>query len=1015
MSEKTKYWKSLEEWRKDPEFLKIAEREFLRAPFSPEQIQKEEGWMRREFLKLMGASLALGFFGCVRRPAQKIVPYVKRPENLIPGVPTFYTSCIKDALEGFGILVKTREGRPIKIEGNPDHPLNQGGLSARAHAHLLSLYDPDRVQNPKKSLFNEKRTNRDVVSVSWEKADEEILGKIKKGRTVILSPTSVSPTEKSLVKDFQKAFSSSYYLYDSLDFSSLRSSQKRSYGKGEIPRYRIEKADYILSLGADFLGTYLAPVEMSKGFSKRRKPGALMNKLVVFEPNLSLTGTNADERHPIKASQLPDFALSLIHEIVVAKGYISQKSSVVEFLKKYKKKSKLDIKPHVISHIAKDLVSNQGRSLVMTGGMAVEGEDSLTLHQAVNYLNHLLGNVGKTVDFSRPYEIGKGSQESIRKLIHDISRKKIDTLILKEVNPLYHSPLGRELKKALRKVPFSIYIGEKENETSKFCNYFLPLSHQLESWGDMQWQKGVLSIKQPTIRPLYKTRSFEEMLVQWVLKAKKPLSFPAKDAYSYLRSYWKFVVFPKSFYKRGFERFWTDTLKKGAVSVRVKKAPKKTFQLSQALRIFRRYKPSPSSKEMLFYPTVGLAEGSLSNVSWIQEFPDPVSKICWDNYLNVSYEFSKKYKLQEGDMVRVYISGGEKEVPVHIQPGMEKDTVSLAVGYGRKGAGEIAEGVGVKVYDLSVLKRGKLITSCLPFRLEKTGKSYPLANVQGHHNMESRQLVVETTLKDYMKNPSSNIHKHKVFSLWDPHKYKGIKWGMTIDLNSCTGCGTCVLACQSENNIPVVGKRYVLQGREMHWIRVDRYYVGKKENPDVVHQPVVCMHCDNAPCETVCPVLATVHSEEGTNDMIYNRCVGTRYCSNNCPYKVRRFNWFRYTDMRSPLHMALNPEVTVRSRGVMEKCTFCIHRIKEERNNSRREDKKFVASQVKTACQESCPADCISFGDLNDKKSKVRKKFDGKRSYALLEELNVKPSVKYQSKVRNVAELKGEDPHKGHG
>jgi Fe-S-cluster-containing dehydrogenase component len=417
--------------------------------------------------------------------------------------------------------------------------------------------------------------------------------------------------------------------------------------------------------------------------------------------------------------------------------------------------------------------------------------------------------------------------------------------------------------------------------------------------------------------------------------------------------------------------------------------------------------------ELVLYQKVGIGDGRMANVPWLQELPDPVTKLVWDNYACFSLRDAKQLKIKEGQYVALTVGSQKVEVPAHIQPGQADGVVGLAIGYGRNGAGRVADGVGVNAFALAGWANGRAVTSGLPVKVEVRAKRIEMSGTQGHHTMEGRQLVVEEALKDHVKNPGGSIHRHKMFSMWSEHEYKGHKWGMVIDLNTCTGCSACVIACQSENNIPTVGRRYVIEGREMHWLRIDRYYVGSPEDPDVVHQPLPCMHCDNAPCETVCPVAATTHSDEGTNDMIYNRCVGTRYCSNNCPYKVRRFNWFDYTEVVAPRHLALNPEVTVRHRGVMEKCTFCIHRIKSAKSAAKIEDRRLKDGDVKTACQQGCPANCITFGDLNDPESAVRKAFDSKKSYELLEELNTKPAVRYQVKVRNTDHLKGGKKHHG--
>ena len=548
------------------------------------------------------------------------------------------------------------------------------------------------------------------------------------------------------------------------------------------------------------------------------------------------------------------------------------------------------------------------------------------------------------------------------------------------------------------------------DETGSWSHFLIPDSHPLEKWSDWEFKKGLFSIQQPTIRPLYKTRAFEDSLIRWIKLAGSNL-ISSNNFYEYIKNRWERGKIGRP----GHSSSWETFLKKGLSGEEKNLISSARPFNTRALKQLKAFKKREGGEVFLsLYESSGIKQGDMSNNAWLMEFPDPVSKICWENYLSISPAMALKKQLKEGDVVALATAESSVLAPVHIQPGQEDTVLSLAVGYGRQKAGSVGNNKGVNAFPLidtkgnrSDKERGGFISAGKAVLIEKTPHSVPLANVQGHHSMEGRDIILETTLQEFKKDPSSGLpHHHKVPSLWSKHKYKGHKWGMVIDLNSCTGCGTCMIACQSENNIPTVGKEYVLQGREMHWIRVDRYYKGPEENPEALHQPVVCMHCDNAPCETVCPVLATVHSDEGTNDMVYNRCVGTRYCSNNCPYKVRRFNWFDYTKQskEEPLKLALNPDVTVRHRGVMEKCSFCIQKIHEGKAQAKREGRELKDGDVKTACQQSCPSEAIIFGDLNHPESKVSQAFQAKNSYALLDDmLNTKPAVKYLTKVRNRA------------
>ena len=1014
-----KYWLSLEQWGKDKSFKKLAGGEFSRP--LPSEKEAQGLWERREFLQLMAASMALAGFGCVRRPAEKIVPYIKRPEDLRLGEENIYSSSYYDGEEGFGILVKTREGRPVKIEGNKDHPVNQGKLSARAHAHILSLYDPERLKQPQKNLFNEQKSNREHIRAEYSSADEEITGYIKKGRAAFLTGEWPSPSSERLLKSFCKKYSCQHFVWNPLNHSSLAKAQKLCYGKALIPRYALDRARLIVSINCDFLGTCLYPTEFNRLYSKGRKAGRDMNRLIVFESLLSLTGTNADERVRIKPSEQLDLVLSLIHSLI-KKGFVKEKWPLKTPPEPYKQ---FAVTKESWNHLITELWRNRGQSLILAGSYGSKNTRSLQI--AVTWLNHLLGNDGWTVDYKNSYPSWTSADRRIKTLIKNLEQGKTDTVIIHKTNPLYSYPDKARLEKALKKAKLVVYTGDREDETGLPANYILPDHHDLEKWSDWEFQKGVLSIGQPTIRPLYNSRAFEDALLNWdfLLKGRpdKPPSW-----YEYLK---RNIISTAGL---GFS--WESFLKKGVyiTGSRKSRAPARAFRsvaLSYLVSSAEKGRPAGEKQyELMLYPTSGLKDGALANVSWLQEFPDPVTKICWDNYLCVSPSDARKRNLKEGQIVKIKVerkslqgetvkkdSGGNHiavKAPVHIQPGQADGTLALAIGYGRQRAGKVADKVGVNAYPLAeVSDDGDLIPPMVD--IQPTSKKVLLANTQGHHSMEGRQIVVETTLKKYLKNPGGAIHRHKMFSLWSSHQYPKHKWGMVIDLNSCTGCSACVTACQSENNIPTVGKDLVLQGREMHWIRVDRYYKGQPEKPEALHQPVVCMHCDNAPCETVCPVVATVHSDEGTNDMIYNRCVGTRYCANNCPYKVRRFNWFNYAKkVEKPLNMALNPDVTVRSRGVMEKCTFCVHRIRSAQAKAKLENRKLKDGDVQTACQQSCPTGAIVFGDLKDKSSEVYRLFNREDSYSLLEELNTQPAVRYQVKVRNKkdsSDTKAEDHH----
>lgn len=1010
-----KYWRSLEELNNDPKFLEQMEKEFMSSPLSEDD--GKDGESRRNFLKLMGASMALATASCVRRPVQKIVPYSNAPLDIVPGKSVYYSTTFNRMGQGGSFLVRAREGRPLKMDGNPMHPANQGVLTAQNQAYILSLYDLDRLKGPQKV----DRTSGSATDVSWDDLDAAVVTALKEGEVAVLTSTHASPSTRSVTSDFLQGFKGRVVTWDPLGADEILEGQRVSYGKAVVPRYRFEKAKMIVSIDCDFLGTFGSVSENTKGFAVNRKPGSGMSQFVAFESLLSLTGSNADVRVRIRPSQQADVAMGLLHEISVklGQGRYAGDARVKGMLGQYSNTAKeLGIDPALFAEIAKDLWENRGQSIVIAGGLSTRTANGLGVQVAVNLLNSALDNDGKTIDGSGiTSKYSESSTKDLIELIKDMKSGKIRTLLIHNLNPIYSLSRDLGFHDAVKNVKTIVSFGRNLDETARISDFVAPDHHELENWGDCELQDGVLSIQQPLIRPLYDTRAFQFTLMSWAFLAERgPKNLGMESWYEYLKFSWK----EKHRANGGgqtFDAFWVKLLQDGLVDRNSRERRENASAArgfnGAALSEIKKYKGA--EVELVLYSKVSMGDGSLANNAWLQELSDPVTKISWDNYLSVSVAFAKARNFKEGQIVKIKVKDETLSVPVHIQPGTHDAAVGLAVGYGRTAAGSVGNNIGVNAWQLAHAWEGQVVFSGMPVEIEKTAEIMKLASVQEHHTLDDdaakfRQIVVEATLDQYMAKKSAGIvpMHAKMQSIWKTNEYKGHKWGMSIDLTSCIGCSACTIACQSENNVPVVGKKFMLTGREMHWIRIDRYYTGSPDNPSVMFQPMLCQHCDNAPCETVCPVAATVHDDQGLNTMIYNRCVGTRYCSNNCPYKVRRFNWFNYnieehpyTLVNKPMNKALNPDVTVRFRGVMEKCTFCIHKIKEAKHVAKGENREIRDGDIVVACEAACPTNAIVFGDMNDPASRVSKKFADERTYKVLEETNSQPSVRYMTRIKN--------------
>jgi MoCo/4Fe-4S cofactor protein with predicted Tat translocation signal len=971
------YWRSLEELAGSPAFQEALHREFPKG--ASEWVDSVS---RRGFLKVMGASMALaGMTGCVRLPLEPIVPYVRQPEDVIPGRPQFYATAM--TLGGYAspLLVESHLGRPTKIEGNDRNPASLGGTDIFAQAHVLGLYDPDRSQS--------------VVSMgdqrSWQSFLSAIRGPLSAQKALqgagirILTPTISSPTLADQLRGFLKIYpQAKWHVYEPVNRDNVLEGAKLAFGQPVETRYDFEKADVIVSLDADFLyAGFPGNVRYIRDFAKRRNPDGKMNRLYVIESTPTTTGAKADHRLPVRAREIELCAAVLLRPAAVALREAGE--AVGGGTEKF------------FDFLSRDLDSSSGSSVVLVGD-----HQPPAVHAFAHAINARLGNVGKTVFYSDPVDANPANQtESLKDLVADMRGGKVDLLIVLGGNPAYDAPADLNFADALKngRIPLRVHHGLYQNETAELCQWHVNATHELEAWGDARAYDGTVSIIQPLIAPLYGGKSALEFVAL--------LSGQADSTgYDLTRAYWQ-----KQRTGGDFEQFWRKSLHDGWV-VNTGFAAKELKPASAPVGSV----PLPlNAIELNIRRDPTIYDGQFANNGWLQELPKPMNKLVWDNAVLIGPKMAERLQIKVEDVVELELNGGgdqKRKVtgPVWIQAGHPDNSVTVTLGYGRKRAGRVGTAQGFDAYALRTSAAPWIATG---LQIRKTGDTYKLASTQGYQTMDTpdgghRPLVRETTLEDYRKRPNFAAEEGEEpapgLTLYKPYPYKeeDYAWGMAIDLNSCVGCNNCMLACQSENNIAVVGKEQCVIGRHMHWIRVDAYYQGDRDNPKAYFQPVPCQQCENAPCEVVCPVGATNHTPEGLNDMVYNRCVGTRYCSNNCPYKVRRFNFLLFSDWETPQYkMMRNPDVSVRSRGVMEKCTYCVQRINERRIDAEREDRKINDTELQTACQQSCPAGAIIFGNINDPNSKVSKLKAQSRNYSLLGELNTRPRTTYLAEVRN--------------
>ena len=1050
MSTTKKYWNSLQHLNEDEQFVEQAHKEFSEHipvdEFLGKTELKETSTSRRDFLKFLGFSVTAATISACETPVTKSIPYVVKPEEVTPGIANYYATTYADGNDYCSILVKTREGRPIHIEGNKLSGVTKGGVNARVNSSVLSLYDGKRLQAP---LMGDKE-------ISWEQLDQEVSGKLNAiaasgGNIRILTNSIISPTTQELIKEFANKYNSmtegegenstvKHVTYDALSYAGMIQANANSFSKATIPDYRFEKAKTIVSIGADFLNDWLSSIEYSVNYAKNRKPdGAWMSKHYQFETGMSVAGSNADVRVAIKPSEHGAVAVALYNAVAKAVGQPSVKGgNIAEDGQNIQEK---------INDAAKQLIATKGESLV------ISGSNDRYIQVVVNSINTLLENYGrnKTINIDANVLLKQSTDTDVQELVAEMNAGKVDAVIIHGVDPVYSMPASWNFAGALSKVKTKISLAPKANATSVACDYVAPTHHYLESWNDANPKAGHYSLAQPVINPLFNTRQAETSLLVW--------AGLGTDYSDYLKGTWEKYGYPQQTKFSNFTAYWNqalhDGVDEGEATVHNSNDDNGHTLVDLNEAAAKATAKKGGAWELELYVKTGVGEGNQDINPWLMELPDPITKVVWDNYITMNPVDMEEagyntYISQQGEASVAVVKAGDQqiELPVFPVPGQKRKTVGIALGYGKASIEDRL--IGQNAFPLVEVENGTLSYANYNVTVTKVeGKEFPLASSQTHHTMMGRKIVNETSMAVYkagdknvynkrieLPNSYGQIEAAKDIDLWDEHGIStfGHRWGMSIDLNTCTGCSACVTACTSENNVPIVGKDEVKRNRTMYWLRIDRYFTSDtKKNeetedelgtktmyqkmetpsayPEVVHQPVMCQHCNHAPCETVCPVAATTHSEEGLNQMAYNRCVGTRYCANNCPYKVRRFNWFEYTRYTkfssvNPMQddigrMVLNPDVVVRSRGVMEKCSLCVQRIQAGKLVAKKKGKKVEDGSIQTACSNACPTNAITFGDLNDTESTVRKEFNDDRAYFLIEEVGTQPNISYMTKVRN--------------
>ncbi|MBP8273322.1 MAG: TAT-variant-translocated molybdopterin oxidoreductase [Acidobacteria bacterium] len=975
------YWRSLEELSDSPEFNDYLHREF---PVQASEFSDPAG--RRTFLKLMGASLALAGVGaCTRQPAQKLIPYVRQPEDLIPGRPMFFATSMPMGGYAYPLLAENHMGRPTKLEGNPEHPASLGATDLFGQASILNLYDPDRSRTIMSK--GEVKTWSGFMAVLQNTLNTQrgIMGQGLRILTEPISSPSLVEQIQQLLTDFPEA---RWHQWDPV-FGTVQG------GTVDFtPIYALKDADVIVSLDADFLGAGAGQLRYSKDFGSRRKIGTPkdeQNRLYVAEPVPTITGAKAEHRIAVQAHSVHTLATAIAAAVGVA-GVSA--GSLPEHVAAFAKAA------------AADLMAHRGKCVVVAGDRQPAGVQILA-----RAINEALGNAGHTVHYTTPITASPADgAASITELVTAMNEGKVDMLLIVDTNPVFTAPANLKFADALQRVTTRMHLGLYYDDTAQQCHWHVPAAHYLESWGDALAFDGTVTLMQPLIAPIYDGRSAIEVIASINGQL-------GRSSFELVQEYWQRAFEGSTTAKFNIKdrtgapfataaAFWRHALHDGFIASTSYLTEGAVVPPAPAIAAMPAAPAAPAGAfEIVFRPDPTVLDGRFGNNGWMQELPKPLSKLTWDNVAYLSFSTAEKLGVKNEDVIEIACEGRKIQMPVWVMPGTAENTVAVHFGYGQTKLGRVANGVGVDAYPLRSSSAPWFVSGAT---ITKTGAKYVLASTQTHFNMEGRNPVRVVTAEEYAHEPKESVEKlgaevpAKDMTLYTPFEYNGYKWGMAIDLNACTGCAVCIVACVAENNIAVIGKEQIKKAREMHWLRVDTYFEGSPDAPAMYSQPVPCMQCENAPCEQVCPVGATVHSDEGLNDMVYNRCVGTRYCSNNCPYKVRRFNFLLYSDFTTEeIKAQRNPDVTIRSRGVMEKCTYCTQRISHARIDAKTEGRDIKDGEIVTACQQACPSDAIVFGNLNDPNSQVSKLKAQERNYGLLEDLNTRPRTTYLAVVRN--------------